>query len=95
LTIILILNNFEKNIKMDLQTRKLNLIQELLHVGNEEVVTKLEKILRTERKTQFEKNLSPMSEEEFNRSIDNSESDIKNGHTTTARDLKKDVASWK
>jgi hypothetical protein len=80
---------------MDLQTRKLNLIQELLHVGNEEIVTKLEKILRTERKTQVEKSLSPMSEEEFNRSIDSSESDIKNGRMTIARDLKKDIASWK
>lgn len=52
---------------MDLQTRKLNLIQELLQVGNEKVVTKLEKIFKTERKTRFEKSLSPMSEEEFNR----------------------------
>jgi hypothetical protein len=80
---------------MDLQTRKLNLIQELLHVGNEKVVTKLEKILKTERKTRFEKSLAPMSEEEFNSSIDNSESDIRNSRMTTARDLKKDVASWK
>ena len=80
---------------MDLQTRKLNLIQDLLQVGNEEVVAKLEMILKTDRKDRFEKSLNPMSEEEFNRSIDNSESDIKNGRLTTARDLKKDVASWK
>jgi chemotaxis protein CheY-P-specific phosphatase CheC len=80
---------------MDLQTRKLNIIQELLQVGNEEVVTKLEKVLKTERKIQLEKSLSPMSEEEFNRIIDNSESDIKNGRITAARDLKKDIASWK
>jgi hypothetical protein len=80
---------------MDLQTRKLNLIQELLQVGNEEIVAKLEKILKAERKTQFEKSLNPMSEEEFNKIIDNSESDIKNGRMITARDLKKNVASWK
>jgi hypothetical protein len=80
---------------MDLQTRKLNLIQELLQVGNEEIVAKLEKILKAERKTQFEKSLNPMSVEEFNKIIDNSESDIKNGRMITARDLKKDVASWK
>jgi len=36
-----------------------------------------------------------MSEEEFNKSINNAESDIKNGRMTTARVLKKDVASWK
>jgi len=80
---------------MDLQTRKLNLIQELLRVGNEEVVSKLEKILKTERKTQFEKSLSPMSEEEFNKSIENAEADIKNGRVVAARDLKRDVSSWK
>ena len=78
---------------MDLQTTKLNLIQELLRVGNEEVVTKSEKILKTDRKSRFEKSLVPMSDEEFKRSIDNSELDIKNGRMTTARDLKKDVAS--
>ena len=80
---------------MDLQTRKLNLIQELLQVGNEEIVAKLEKILKAERKTQLEKSLNPMSEEEFNKIIDNSETDIKNCRMITARDLKKNVASWK
>jgi len=34
-----------KNVELGLQTWKLNLIRELLQVGNEEVVTKLEKIL--------------------------------------------------
>lgn len=80
---------------MDLQTRKLNLIKELLQVGSEEIVAKLEKILKAERKAQFEKSLIPMSEEEFNRTIDNAESDIKNGRMTTAKDLKKEAASWK
>jgi len=33
---------------MDFQTRKLNLIQELLQLGNEEAATDLEKILKND-----------------------------------------------
>jgi hypothetical protein len=36
-----------------------------------------------------------MSEEEFNKNIDDAESDIRNSRVIKARDLKKDVASWK
>lgn len=35
---------------MDLQTRKLNFIQEVLAVGNEKIIDKLEALLRKEKK---------------------------------------------
>ena len=80
---------------MDLQTRKLNIIQEFLRVGNEDLVEKLEKLLKAERKNKLERSLSPMSEEEFNSIIDKSEDDFKNKRVITARDLKKESSSWK
>ena len=80
---------------MDLQSRKLNIIQEFLRVGSEDLVEKLEKMLKAERKNQYEKSMSPMSTEEFNSIIDKSEEDFKNKRMISAKDLKKEVASWK
>ena len=39
-------------VSMDLQTRKLNFIQEVLMVSNEKVIEKLEKMLRKEKRTE-------------------------------------------
>ena len=80
---------------MDLQTRKLNIIQEFPRVSNEDLFEKLEKLLKAERKNKLERSLSPMSEEEFNSIIDKSEDDFKNKRVITARDLKKESSSWK
>ncbi len=80
---------------MDLQTRKLNIIQEFLRVGSEELVEKIEKMLKAERKSRYEKSLSAMSTEEFDRIIDKSEEDFSNGRMISAKDLKKEVSSWK
>ncbi len=80
---------------MDLQTRKLNIIQEFLRVGSEDLVDKLEKMLKAERKNQYEKSMSPMSTEEFNSIIDKSEEDFNNGRMISAKDLKKEASSWK
>ena len=81
--------------KMDLQTRKLNIIQEFLRVGNEELVDKIEKLLKAEKKNKLERSMSPMSEEEFNSIIDKSEEDFVNNRVIAAKDLKKEASSWK
>lgn len=80
---------------MDLQTRKLNIIQEFLRVGSEDLVNKLEEMLKVERKNQYEKSMSPMSTEDFNLIIDKSEEDFENERMISAKDLKKEVSSWK
>jgi len=80
---------------MDLQTKKLNFVQEFLRIKSEEIVDKLEKVLKSERKKEYEKDLSPMTHDEFNRIIDSAESDSINGRLTSAADLKKDVDTWR
>jgi len=79
---------------MDIQTRKLHFVQEFLRVKNEKLIDKLEKILKSERKKQFENSLKPMNIKDFNKMIDNAEKDSKNGKLTSAQDLKKDIDSW-
>ncbi len=80
---------------MNIEARKLSLVQEFLRVSDEEVITKLEQVLRDERKKKLEKELSPMTMEEFYGMIDKSEDDIKAGRVSEARELLKKVDKWK
>lgn len=80
---------------MDIQARKIHFVQEFLRVADDELVTKLEKLLRIERKKKLEKELSPMTLKEFNEIIDKSENDFANGRVTEARNLLKQIDSWK
>jgi hypothetical protein len=80
---------------MDLETKKINFVQEFLRVKSEELVDKLEKLLKSERMKLYEKDLAPMTSNEFNNIIDNAESDSFHGRLTSARNLKKEVDSWK
>ncbi len=79
---------------MDLQTRKLNFIQEFLRLRNEDLVNKLGRLLRSEKKKQFEESLNPMKIDEFNKIIDSAELDSENNNVTLAKDLKKEIDSW-
>lgn len=80
---------------MDLQTRKIHFIQEVLRVKNENIIEKLEKILHQERKKVIDKELSPMTIEEFNSLIDSSESDAENDRMYNAGEILKDIDTWK
>lgn len=72
---------------MDIQARKIHFVQEFLRVADEELVTKLEGVLRVERMKKLEEELSPMSMNKFNEIIDKSEEDFDNGRVTEARNL--------
>lgn len=79
---------------MDLQTRKLELIQEFLKIQNEDVISRLEKILRKENKISENEDLKPMTIEEFNSRIDQSMTDSKNGRMIETRELKAKIDKW-
>ena len=80
---------------MDIQARKIHFVQEFLRVADEEIVTKLERVLRIERKKKLEEELSPMTMKEFNEIIDKSEDDFKNERVTEARNLLNQIDKWK
>ncbi|MFV0565493.1 MAG: hypothetical protein ACK5NB_06655 [Flavobacteriaceae bacterium] len=79
---------------MDLQTRKLELIQEFLKIQSEDVISRLEKILRKENKISENEYFKPMSIDEFNSRIDQSMVDSKNGRMIESRELKAKIDKW-
>ena len=79
---------------MDLQTRKIEFVQEFLKIQSEEIISQLEKILRKENKSPDKENFKPMSIEEFNTRIDKSMSDSENGRLIKASDLKAKMDKW-
>lgn len=82
--------------KTQVDSRKLQFIEELLKVENEDIINKLESILHEERMKFLEQELgSPMSLKTFNAMIDNSEDDLATGKITTSNELKKKVQKWK
>ena len=79
---------------MDLQTRKIAFVQEFLSIENEEAISRLENFLKKEKKKNFDKELRPMTMEEFNSRIDQSMEDSKNGRLTESKDLLKEIGKW-
>lgn len=79
---------------MDLQTRKITFVQEFLRLQNEEIVSGLEDLLRKKQAEQYEKKLTPMSTEQFNREIDQAMTDSEENRVTSAFDLRKKASKW-
>ncbi|MFO7789311.1 MAG: hypothetical protein R6V32_01965 [Bacteroidales bacterium] len=80
---------------MDLQTRKIQFIREVLRVKNENIIDKLEKILHQERKKVNDKKSGPMTIEEFNALIDSAENDAENNRMYNAGEILNDIDTWK
>lgn len=68
---------------MDLQTRKIEFVQEFLKLQSEELVSQFENLL----KNKAQQNVKPMSVIELNTRIDKSEDDFKNGKFKTSSEL--------
>ena len=80
---------------MNLQARKLVLIEEFLHISDESLITKLESFIRQEKKISHERNLKPMSLNDFHGMIDQAKQDSEAGRVISHEDLKKKVKTWK
>lgn len=80
---------------MDIQTRKINFNQDFLRLRDIKLIEKLEKILLEEKVRDYEANLKPMNIDNFNKMIDKSIEDSKQGNVVSARDLKESVKKWK
>jgi len=79
---------------MDIQTKKLHFVQEFLRLNDENLINRLNKLLKSERKKKFEIEIKRLSKKEFNDLIDSAESDSKNGRLSSARELKNEIDSW-
>ena len=79
---------------MDSSIIKLNFIQEFLRLQNEQVIQKMVNILHQEKRKLYEKEMTPMSIQEFYRIIDDSEEDVKQGNLISSDELMKNVDTW-
>ncbi len=73
---------------MDIQTRKLEFISEFLKIQSEELVSKLENVLKNNEK------LTPFSKEELISRVEKSELDFQNGRFKSQEDLEKISENW-
>ncbi|PKP13923.1 MAG: hypothetical protein CVU08_02880 [Bacteroidetes bacterium HGW-Bacteroidetes-3] len=72
---------------MNLETRKLSFIQEILRIQSEKTISRLERILRKEKNTSVERIFEPMTQNELNKRIDQSESDFRNNRFKSSSEL--------
>ena len=63
---------------MDLQSRKIEFIQDFLKLQSEEAISRLEKLLKKEKKNVIGKEFKSMTIKELNKRIDQSEADFNN-----------------
>lgn len=78
---------------MDLQTRKLNLINYLAQIKDEIFFDKLERYI-LKREVERNPDLKPFTVEELIQRIEKSELDFENGQFKSQEDLEKLSANW-
>ena len=79
---------------MDLQTRKLNLITYLAQIQDEIFFEKIEKYILTKFEKEDHSEFVPFSVDTFEKRIEKSEEDFKNGKFETQEDLENLSAKW-
>lgn len=79
---------------MNLEERKISFVQEFLRLENEDIVIRLEKILRQRKSELVDEELKPMSMEQYNAEIDQALEDSRNGRMTKATELKARIQKW-
>lgn len=77
---------------MDLQTRKINFIQDFLKIESEKAIAQFEKLLKKETVNNSE--FKPMSINEFHSRIEKSTKDSRNGKVTDVEDLISEIEKW-
>ena len=79
---------------MNIQARKLILIEEFLRISDERIIAKLESLIKQENKKTQGTGSTPMSLEEFHEMIDQAKRDSHSGHIISHQDLKIKVQAW-
>jgi hypothetical protein len=80
---------------MNIQARKLVLIEEFLRISDESFISKLESFIKQEKKVSHERNLKPMLLNEFHEMIDQAKRDSDAGRVISHQELKKKVKTWR
>ena len=79
---------------MNLQTRKLSLIEGLLGVSDANILLRVDNFLKTEIAKANENEIVPMTMKEYHAMIDRSLEDVRNGKIVEHEELKKELKEW-
>ena len=79
---------------MNIQARKLVLIEEFLRIRDEGIISQLELFFKQEKRKSLEKEISPTLNE-LHAMIDQAKSDSVEGRVISHQELKKKVKTWK
>lgn len=77
---------------MDIQTRKIEFIQEFLKLQNEELISRLEDLLCASKSKNDD--FKQMTTDELNSRVDQSMNDSKNDRLTNSDDLIAEIEKW-
>lgn len=72
---------------MDIQTRKIEFVQDFLKLQSEEIISQFEKLLKKTKKSNNIDNLKPFSLEELDERISKSEKDFENKRYKTTSEI--------
>ena len=78
---------------MDLQTRKIEFVQEFLKLQSERTIILLEKLLKKEVEKKVQ-DIQPMTIQQFQERIRKSRLDVESGKITEANDLISEIQKW-
>jgi hypothetical protein len=80
---------------MNIHAKKLVLIEEFLRISDESLITELKSFIKQEKKISHERNLKPMSMDEFHEMIDHAKNDSDAGRVISHQELIKKTKTWK
>jgi predicted transcriptional regulator len=78
---------------MDIQVKKLELIEWIAQISDVNIISKMDKIRKTYL-TMSNENINPMTVKEFYASIERAEEDIKSGRIYTQEEVEKESENW-
>jgi hypothetical protein len=79
---------------MDLQSRKLSFIQEVLNIQNEDIIRGLEALLKKKKSEMYDEPLRPMSLDSLLDDVQLSRDDASNDRIISAKDLQEEIKTW-
>ena len=79
---------------MTLELRKIQLIEMILAIRDEQQLAAYEKLAKKERIAAYEATLKPMTLAEYEQRILKAEEDVKSGNMISIEDLEKEMETW-
>jgi hypothetical protein len=79
---------------MNIEARKLVLIEEFLRINDESLIAKIESFIMQEKKDSHDRNVKPMSLKEFHEMIDQAKQDSDAGRVISHSELQEKVKTW-